>query len=312
MYSSDQIDEIGELFALCVTEAIELTIGSRWMGRRYRLSTDSGSYFLKVRSEWWPSEQAEATCRLLNELREDGLPIARLQPAASGGLFATWNGHICECHEFIEGSLLNRESQDELSEAGSTLALLHSSLRSLKSTPCSLPEGCGFPHPGHVAFFAKRVADTIPESPRRLDEIVPVLQDLSVELGAGGHGDYHPGNILVSDGAVVAVVDFDLSQDLPVAYDLGYFLYRAATVSGVSDGGAARLQMREADAFLSSYWRITDGLPTRMDVAREIERFALYDCLLEGSNSGDPNVFDEWVTDALELRNVLRDWETSD
>ena len=104
--------------------------------------------------------------------------------------------------------------------------------------------------------------------------------------------------------------DFDLTQRVPAAYDLGYFLYRSAGKAWRSQGGVARIDQAIADGFISGYLdgEPTHPVPPRADIARELRRFALYDCLLEANNTRDAKAFDGWASDALALEGNLAEW----
>ena len=103
MYSSEQLSHIAALFGLSLTDCQELAVGSKWMGRRYVATSGSARFFLKVRSEWWPAEQAEMVCSLIQQLHSRGFPVPELRLTTEENPFAVWEDHICECHEYVEG-----------------------------------------------------------------------------------------------------------------------------------------------------------------------------------------------------------------
>ena len=207
----------------------------------------------------------------------------------------------------------------QVREAGRVLALLHSLHESISTDGSHLREGCGYPQPRHVQFFADRVRNLVAGHDRArtaLDEVLAALAELDERATDSRvstvHGDYHPANLIVCNGQIAAVCDFDLVLPAPSGYDLGYFLYRAAGRPSRSEGGVARIDRAVARAFLDGYVDCRPALPlSRSAVACELRRFALYDCLLEANNTGDPVIFEAWASDAMALEGDLERWLAS-
>jgi Ser/Thr protein kinase RdoA (MazF antagonist) len=321
MYSSSELDAIASLFGLAILECRELPYGSRWMGRRYAITTAAGKFFLKVRSEWWPIDQAKYVCALAQYLQAQKFPIASFRLTTQGEPFALWEGHICECHEFVEGPPLMRDSLDQSHGAGQTLSLYHSLTQGYSARSGHLPEGCGYPWPRHVAFFADRLRSLFAGKVEAMVTLERVLDALTA-IDAGGtspscqvrivvHGDYHPANLILQKDHVVAVCDFDFVQQAPRAYDAGYFLYRTAGRESRGGGGAVRIDRDIAQAFLAGYW---SGFPassppvSRGEIGRELLRFAWYDCLLEANNTQDHEKLEEWSSDIMSLSDDVGQW----
>ena len=103
------------------------------------------------------------------------------------------------------------------------------------------------------------------------------------------HGDYHPANMIFQGDELVAVCDFDMVQEAPVAFDLAYFLYRAATAPTRSGGGPSKLDRNMTQAFLRGYGASGGNArpPSRKDIASELRRFAWFNALLMAHNQGD-------------------------
>ncbi|MDA1280916.1 MAG: phosphotransferase [Chloroflexi bacterium] len=291
------------------------------MGRRYAVTTAAGMFFLKVRSEWWPVEQAEQVCALVKHLHLQEFPVAAYRLTVEGKPFALWEGHICECHEFIDGQPLSTENLDHNSAAGHALSRFHS-LTSTHSPPCGqLPEGCGYPWPGHVQFFYDRVRSIFADQEEPLVTLGRVMDALTAldpeAIGTShpdeiaGHGDYHPGNLIFHDGEVAAVCDFDFFQRAPRAYDIAYFLYRTAGVSSRSGGGPVHLERGVTRAFLTGYEsdapNSSPSVP-RDAIAPELLRFAWYNCLLTANNTQEPEKFEEWAVDTVVLEGDVELW----
>jgi Ser/Thr protein kinase RdoA (MazF antagonist) len=319
MYSNSELNTVTGLFGLNPSGFHELTYGSKWMGRRYAVTTATSKFFLKIRSEWWPVEQAEYVCDLLQDLHSRGFPVPDLHLTTEGEPFAQWEGHICECYQFIEGQLLAPGSPNQNYVAGQTLCCLHSLTNTYPSPGVHLPEGCGFPWPTHVEFFVNRLrnlfagqAKAMATLERVLDALMTLEADNRPHQDSGlVHGDYHPGNLILRDGRIVAVCDFDLVQHAPRVYDKAYFLYRTAGRHSLSDGGIVRLDREVAQAFLDGYQSECRGTPasmSRAEIGHELLRFAWYDCLLEANNTGDQQKLEEWSSDTAALGSDVEQW----
>jgi hypothetical protein len=202
MYSKDQLNAIVGLFDLAITDYHELSYGSKWMGRRYVVTTDTGRFFLKVRSEWWPVAQAKYVCSIVKRLHSQGFTVPAMRLTATMEPFALWEGHICECHEFIEGQPFTPGSLDQIRAAGQTLSQLHLLSRVYSPPGDYLPEACGYPSPKRVQFFVDRIQTMFAGQAGAIGVLERVLNFLKVQDGevvgqshqncAMVHGDYHP------------------------------------------------------------------------------------------------------------------------
>jgi 3',5'-nucleoside bisphosphate phosphatase len=117
----------------------------------------------------------------------------------------------------------------------------------------------------------------------KVAEITQAVKDAEQELFASdrthftqGHGDYHPKNIMVGqddpqDRATVylAAIDFDRSQFMPPAFDVGWFL--AQFRSQFAAYGYIRTSLSEED-FLEAY-RAEAGAAVSGDFPRQVELF---------------------------------------
>jgi len=184
VHTKDQLEAVGKLFGLSITEHERLPSGSNWMGQRYSISTTTGRYFLKIRSHWWPLLQAEYVSELQQYLCRQGFPVAPVRCTVGGGCLAQWEGHICECHGWIEGQPLAAVDLQEVYAAGRSLRTLHALLEGYRPPHGRLPEGCGYPWPTHVRFFADRLRAAIPaNSPETaaLERVLAAIDRIDAE-----------------------------------------------------------------------------------------------------------------------------------
>ena len=315
MYSESQLGEVAGLFGLSIKQCSEMSGGSKWMGRRYSLDTDAGKFFLKVRSEWWPTRQAEYVCGLLRDLNAEGFPVPSLRQTLEGDPFALWQEHVCECHAYVDGQVHTLGNVAQVASAGRMLSRFHSVTATRARPEHLLPDSCGYPGEERVAFFVERVKEFFAADSSALgalDEVisrlraVPVVQDTALV-----HGDYHPTNMIFREDEIAAVCDFDMVQEAPCAFDLGYFLYRAAGRPGRAGGGPAKFDRSVAAAFLDGYQQNSpDACPNGFlrDVSCEALRFAWFNVLLLAHNTRDAGKLREWMADTSTLEQDAKQW----
>ena len=211
MYSESQLNETVGLFGLSMMTCDEMSGGSKWMGRRYATETDEGKFFLKVRSDWWPTSQAKYVCGLLQDLNAQGFPVPSLRQAAAGELFALWQGHVCECHAFVDGQGHTLGKLGQVAAVGRELSRFHSLTATWDLPGDFLPDSCGYPREQRVHFFADRVRDFFAEDASGLEALdqlldhlraVPVSQDRALV-----HGDYHSANMIFREDQILVSAD---------------------------------------------------------------------------------------------------------
>lgn len=324
MYSAAQIQEVLRLFGLALLSFTELTCGSNWTGRRYDVQTDKGRIFLKVRSKWWPLAQAEYVSGLERHLRARGFPVPELCSATDGECFGTWDGHICECHRFVEGESDLGGNDSRLKAAAHTLATLREMVEGYPPPGTYLGPDIGYPTQERVGFFTDRVRGffqgqdeaigAVGELAREFAKLDPSCASRCPNSASVVHGDYHPGNLLFNGNELMAVCDFDLAQAAPRAFDVAYFLYRCAGVTARSGGGITRLDRKRVRIFLGEYNQQLSVSSVPVDteeVAAEVLRFAWYDTILTANITRDPNKLLSWFSDVERLSQDLAQWRAS-
>ncbi|HEX8046831.1 phosphotransferase enzyme family protein [Rhizobium sp.] len=112
------------------------------------------------------------------------------------------------------------------------------------------------------------------------------------------HGDFAPYNVVMNDGAVTGIIDFETAHPGPRSWDLAYALYRWAPLSTgitpVSLGGL-EIQIRRARIFLDAY-----GLEAE-------RRLALPDMVIERLNALVGFMESEAARGVEKYRQDLRD-----
>jgi len=317
MYSDNELRDVARLFGLTVIGRDEMPCGSKWMGARYAIATDTGKFFLKIHSDWWPTAQTEYVCALLHDLKAEGFPVASIRWTSDGEPFALWRGHVCECHEFMDGQAHALGNLDQVAAAGRTLSRLHALTETRARPGDNLPDSCGYPGEGRVRFFAERVRDIFADDASAKETLEQLLSSLRAvprsEHDTVAHGDYHPANMIFQENDILAICDFDLAQEAPRAFDLAYFLYRAAGRPNRSGGGPVRLDRAVSLAFLEGYGCDRQApLASLRNIGSEMLRFAWFNTLLVTHNTRSAAKLGEWSADTVALAENVEQWTEDD
>lgn len=168
-------------------EAIRLHGGEE--SAAYRI----GDHVVRIGPSGREVDEAEWCHALVAEVRRQIPEAVAPLPASTGGTVVRADGHPISVWPLAEGRWLDRESLTERRQAARMLARLHLALKNVKTTPRPKASFLDLhrPHP--------RLED--PQLDQWLKEFDRPTQPL--------HGDYYRGNLLVVDGRISAVIDWD-------------------------------------------------------------------------------------------------------
>ncbi|GAA1489878.1 phosphotransferase enzyme family protein [Brachybacterium sacelli] len=180
------------------------------------VSTDRGDLVLKWSRAQERFPALESSTRVLHHVAEHGVPVAAPLPAQDGRVRVTLDGPLGPLSAAVlpevTGHWLDVADLDAVRSAGSTLAALHTALRSVGHLPDagapSRPAQSGDPAQGPGHWLAVVDRGLAPEDSRRLARMLAGAPPLEREQQLVHH-DYRAANILVRDSAVVGVLDFD-------------------------------------------------------------------------------------------------------
>lgn len=216
-------------YDLGVIESItDLGRGSR-RNPKVGVVCERGKFLLKRRSlERTGQDKVRFVHRIQRELNKKGFPLAPLVPTSHRkSTFVQMNDCLYELFEFIPGRTFSRTPQ-ECRAAGAALALFHQTTDSM-AEPLAAPDLGGDFHDARsvrtgLSAIGSTLAshDSFSGDEAELATLVQLLMeayDTAAEtVNALGfdqwserliHSDWHPGNVLFRDGAVIAVVDYD-------------------------------------------------------------------------------------------------------
>jgi homoserine kinase type II len=225
----------------------------------FRLRASGKSWFLRV-NEGKSEPDVEAEGQLLGRLGARGVPTP--QPLVAGGRpFVALSGKLVTLFPWVAGHEAHGLADAAL--AGEALARIH----------------------------AARIEDNLPRNHYSLDELERRLQtfaldarfagivpSLSQELAAARrrhrgregliHQDLFPDNLLVSDGKLAAILDFEQATHGPLIYDLAVALNAWCWDGRRIDEGASQ-------ALLSAYGPLPDRALLRDECRLAAARFTI-------------------------------------
>ena len=169
----------------------------------------------------------------------ENFPIAKIIPNKQNETAFAFSGHIYELFEYVQGSRF-RPSPQATFNAGRTLAQFHK-LTSDYPSPLK-PVATIYHDSENIRGFFQNISQA---HNLQLDKVAKELSS-HYNLAARNvnnlgfhdwtqqilHGDWHPGNILLAEQQVVAVLDFDSIKIAPAPCDLANAMLHFSIVAG--------------------------------------------------------------------------------
>jgi Ser/Thr protein kinase RdoA (MazF antagonist) len=232
-FSSEELVRVLSHYDIGIVHRVKpLTAGNR-RAPKVIVTADKGIFLLKRRPRGRDDLQRVAFAHAVQQhLAQRSFPVTSLLTTTDEQTtILSLENHIYEFFRFVTGSRYDG-SIEATREAGRQLALFHKHLADFAARDEHSP-WC-FHDSALVRRHLKLIsADKRTEVSRKMQTVAEELllrYDKSSahvnELGFASwkrqvvHGDWHPGNLLFSDGKIVAVVDFDSIRIAPPATDL--------------------------------------------------------------------------------------------
>ena len=232
-FSSEELVRVLSHYDIGIVHRVKpLTAGNR-RAPKVIVTADKGVFLLKRRPRGRDDLERVAFAHAVQQhLAQRSFPVTSLLATTDEQTTAlSLENHIYEFFRFVAGTRYDG-STEATREAGRQLALFHKYLADFGVREEHSP-WC-FHDSALVRRHLKLIrSDKRTETGRRMqavaDELLLRYDKSSArvnELGFASwkrqvvHGDWHPGNLLFSDGKIVAVVDFDSIRVAPPATDL--------------------------------------------------------------------------------------------
>ncbi|HTT92999.1 MAG TPA: phosphotransferase [Acidimicrobiales bacterium] len=196
---------------------------SRWLAKPVRLlrqvfngehaevwqaSVEDGQLAVHVSPAWRRPSQL-AWCHAVARYAGCRVPAVVVPLESKGSTYTRWRGHLVSAFPWVEGTMANRTDPAQVQGAGALLAEVHAAL-------LDWPTGDRPPNLGR------------PRAP----EVVPDLADAGLDTWwadkAGGlvhglyHGDYYRRNLLVREGVIQGVIDWDEARPGPLIGEVAF------------------------------------------------------------------------------------------
>jgi len=249
------------------------------------LETDGGRFLLKRRARGRDHPMKVAFAHSVQQyLAEQGFPLPRLVTAKDEDTMVIINERIYELFEFAEGETFDR-SLEATFDAGRVLGLFHQLLEGFESD--WEPSRRGYHDSG-------RVRNSLNEVPAGIGKHDSVAGKETELLGTGTalydsyegaaervneakfhrwpvqlvHADWHPGNMLFTEGSVEAVIDYDSLRLMPTVTDVANGSLQFSIISGSSDPRQWPPELDEdrLQEFLEGYEEENSVPPEQMQV----------------------------------------------
>lgn len=253
----------------------QLSPGSGTANASVIVHTDEGRLLLRRRNpryahtDWVRFDHA-----LFAHLRSCGLPAPETVVGPNGEGWVIRTGRIYELFRYIEGDQHRPGAEDELADAGRTLARVHA------ATADFLPPASKLWPRFHSPVLARDGLRELLEQAEHTNEPTATLKSLESAIRLAEelverlpderyralpqaivHGDYHPGNLKFQGGRVVGLFDWDWASRQPRMVDVadGLLFFCAVRDTPMIAGdiwsltSAFSIAASRADVFASAY-----------------------------------------------------------
>jgi Ser/Thr protein kinase RdoA (MazF antagonist) len=249
-FSPTELAVVCSNYDLGVIRAIKpVRVGSHG-APKVRIETFSGTYLLKRRESGHDDPFRVAASHAVQiHLASSGFPTPRIiGTRGENNSMLQLRGRIYELFAFVEGhrpsaSATDPQSAHDTQIAGGALALFHDSARTLaprwEAPTVAYHNAAGLDEQARAAM-GRVSRETRPIIERLMGLFAAaraVTDGLSLPFAGLVHGDWHPGNLILADGRVLAVTDFDSVRVAPRVVDLANGLLQFSIEAGAGGGG---------------------------------------------------------------------------
>ncbi len=238
---------------------------------KVKIVADRGEFLLKRRAPGRDDEKrVEFTHRIQHHLHERGFPVPRLlSTQQNGGSVLRFEGSVYELFEYVRGRRFDL-SPDEAIQSGIALGHFHRLMAGKMIGP--IPLGPGYHgNAEKVDHAITRIPTAIarisassiqPDVPPICDalrgryrQVMQVVMDSDFPVWPMviNHGDWHPGNLLYRDRAVVAVLDFDTARNEPRVADVANTLLQFSMSLKSNQESSGKLDRALIEGVLKGY-----------------------------------------------------------
>jgi homoserine kinase type II len=244
-FSADELAQVLSHYDIGAIHQVKpLTAGNRQAPKMVVIS-DRGKFLLKRRPKGKDDFYRVAFAHAIqNHLAERDFPVTTIMKTSwEKNTILQLDEHIYELFRFVTGYRYDGSAEATI-DTGRQLALFHRHLAGFASqwTPLrsSFHDSSGVRR--HIKMLGSERSADIDKKLSRLGEaIMSIYNESSTHVNELGfdswseqvvHGDWHPGNMLFSQGRLTAVLDFDSVRIAPPVTDLANGMLQFSIVGG--------------------------------------------------------------------------------
>ncbi len=244
-FTSQELALVLSHYDIGIIQQIKPLVSGNRRAPKQIVVSDTGKYLLKRRAKGKDDHYRVAFAHAVqNLLKGKNFPVPGLIPARDEkNTFLELDGHIYELFEFTSGTRFDGKMESVV-DAGSVLAKFHSFLQNFSYQPMPLKgsfHNCSSVR-GHLKKICSEKNGEADQNFRKTVELLMTMyNNSSVNINQLGfddwpnqiiHGDWHPGNMLFSNGKVIAVLDFDSLKVAPMMTDIANGALQFSIVGG--------------------------------------------------------------------------------
>jgi Ser/Thr protein kinase RdoA (MazF antagonist) len=222
-FTSQELALVLSHYDIGIIQQIRPLIAGNSRAPKQIIISDTGRYLLKRRAKGKDDRYRVAFAHAVQQrLKEKNFPASRLVTTKDeNNTFIEQDNHTYELFEFVSGTRFDGRIESVI-DAGAVLGKFHRFLSDFSYQQMPL-KGC-FHDSNSVRGHLKKIGSekSCDQTDNSLRETIKSLMTMynnsSVNVNQLGfdnwpqqiiHGDWHPGNMLFSNGKIVAVLDFD-------------------------------------------------------------------------------------------------------
>jgi homoserine kinase type II len=229
-FTSQELALVLSYYDIGIIQQIRPLVAGNRRAPKQIIISDTGRYLLKRRARGKDDRYRVAFAHAVQQhLKEKNFPASRLVPTKDeNNTFIEQDNHTYELFEFVSGTRFEGRIESVI-DAGAVLGKFHSFLSDFSYQ--QMPLKGSFHDSRPVRGYLKKIGSgkntpsascEAREGDKSLRETIKSLMTMynssSINVNQLGfdnwseqivHGDWHPGNMLFSNGKVVAIVDFD-------------------------------------------------------------------------------------------------------
>lgn len=170
--------------------------------------------------------------------------------------FVQFSDHVYELFVFIEGQRFNYVNPNHAFEMGSLLVETHRAMDRVETTfpPATEPESIDLARLNAINPIEHLLPPKLSEDVPRIIGYAHELAQANAPSPALVHGDWHPGNMIFRNDALVAVCDFDNTRIGSRLRELAQSLVHVSMVTPSPGQRGAEITVEPDAARLVSFW----------------------------------------------------------